>query len=126
MTKNKDESRFEKGSKMMDKVYAGMIPAGEEHNDRFMDLMVGHIFGELWDESKLSIPKRRLLTMGIVAAMGETGTMEIQCLAALKNKELSEEELREIANHAAPYAGYPRASGIKIAVEAAIAKHKKG
>ncbi len=115
-----DKQRFDKGAERMDKIYASIIDAGEQHNDRFMDLMVSHIFGEVWDESILSIEQRRLFTMGIIAAMGEYGVFEIQCMAALKNNELSEEELRELAIHAAPYAGYPRVGGLRNAIESAI------
>ena len=117
---NDDKKRFDKGSERMTEIYAGIIGAGEQGNDRFMDLMVSHVFGEVWDESKLSIEQRRLFTMGIIAAMGEHGVFEIQCMAALKNGELSEDELRELAIHAAPYAGYPRVGGLRNAVENAI------
>lgn len=112
--------RFAKGSATMDEVYAGIVPAGEPNNDRFMDLMVSGLFGETWDKERLSIPQRRLFTMGIIAAMGEYGVFEIQCMAALTNGEMSEDELRELAIHAAPYAGYPRVGGLRGAVENAI------
>lgn len=104
----------------MKKVYAEILDAGAQGNDRFMDLMVSHLFGEVWDESILSIKERRLFTMGIIAAMGEHGVFEIQCMSALKNGELTEEQLRELAIHAAPYAGYPRAGGLRSAIERAI------
>ena len=110
---------------MMKKVYAGIVEAGEEGNDRFMDLMVTGIFGELWDEEYLSIPKRRLFTMGIAAAMGEAGVFQIQCMAALKKGELTETELRELVNHSAPYAGYPRVGALRGAVEEAIKSQNK-
>lgn len=114
------EELFQRGSDVMDKVYAGIVPAGDAGNDRFMDLMVPHLFGQVWDEDKLSIPQRRLFTMGIIAALGEPVVFEIQCMAALKNKEMSADELREIAIHAAPYCGYPRVSGLRGAVENAV------
>lgn len=117
--------RFEKGADTMNAVYANMLDAGAEGNDRFMDLMVSHLFGEVWDDSLLSIPQRRLFTMGIIAAMGEYGVFEIQCMSALKNGEMNEEKLRELAIHSAPYAGYPRVGGLKGAVENAIRNHKK-
>lgn len=118
MTDSND--KFSKGAANMEKIYAGIVDAGEQGNDRFMDLMVPHIFGEVWNEDILSIEQRRLFTMGIIAAMGEMGVFEIQCMAAYKNGELNTEELRELAIHAAPYAGYPRVGGLRGAVENAI------
>jgi 4-carboxymuconolactone decarboxylase len=112
--------KFAKGAANMRAIYADIIDAGEPGNDRFMDLMVPHLFGEVWDKEILSIEQRRLFTMGIIAAMGEAGVFEIQCMAAYKNGELSAEQLRELAIHAAPYAGYPRVGGLRGAVENAI------
>ena len=125
--KNKfEKERFDKGSEKMKKVYAGMVNAGEHGADRFMDLMVPSVFGDLWDEDILSIPQRRLFVMGIIAAMGEYDTLEIQCMAALMNGEMDEDQLRELANQGAPYAGYPRSGGMRSAVERAIATVKTG
>lgn len=115
-----EKERFRRGAEQMRKIYAGMVDPGEHGEDRFMDLMVPSLFGELWDESILSIERRRLFVMGIIAGMGEAGVFQIQCLAALKNGEMSPTELRELVNHAAPYAGYPRSGGLRGAVEAAI------
>lgn len=124
--KKYDKVRFEKGADTLKKVYDGMVRPGEHGTDRFMDLMVPSIFGELWDENILSIPQRRLFVMGIIAAMGEYGTLKVQCMAALRNGEMDEDQLRELANQGAPYAGYPRSGGIRTAVEDAIATVKTG
>lgn len=121
-----EKERFEKGAAKMKKVYAGMVNAGEHEAERFMDLMVPSIFGELWDEDILSIAQRRLFVMGIIAAMGEYDTLEVQCMAALLNSEMDEDQLRELANQGAPYAGYPRSGGIRSTVERAIATVKTG
>lgn len=115
-----DKSAFKTGAATMDEVYSGMVPAGEEGDDRFMDLMVPHIFGRLWDDSKLGISERRLFTMGIIAAMGEYGVFQIQATAALKRGELNAQQLEELCCHAAYYAGLPRAGGLRAAVAAAI------
>lgn len=124
--KKYDKARFDKGADTMKKVYGGMVQPGEHGADRFMDMMVPGIFGELWDEDILSIPQRRLFVMGIIAAMGEYDTFEIQCMAALMNGEMDEDQLRELANQGAPYAGYPRSGGMRSAVERAIATIKTG
>ena len=45
--------------------------------------------------------------------------------SALKNGELSPEQLREIVIHLAPYAGYPRAAGLVTEVEKVIAEQAR-
>lgn len=112
--------QYEKGARAMQDIYAGIVPVAREGDSRFGDLMIPHIFGQLWDESILSHRERRLFTMGIIAAMGEYAVFEIQARAALKRKELTPEQLHELCCQAAPYAGYPRSGGLLAAVQRAI------
>ena len=112
--------RYERGAATLREVYAGRVPAPEEGSDRFMDLMLCGLFADLWDETILDIPTRRLFTMGIIAGMGEADVFGIQCRVALEKKELTPTQLRELACHAAPYAGFPRSGGLRRAVEEAI------
>ncbi len=52
--------------------------------------------------------------------MGEKDTWRIQARAALKNGELTPEQLREVLITLAQYAGYPRAAGILLPTEEVI------
>lgn len=117
---------YDKGAAQMDNIYCGIVPPGPQGAGRFTDLMIPYLFGEVWDESKLSIRDRRLFTMGIIAAMGEYDVFTIQAMAALKREELTIEQLQELGNHAAPYAGFPRAGGLLNAIASAINSQKKG
>ena len=70
---------------------------------------------------------RRLILLGVIGALGEKDTFGIHSKAALKNGELTPEELREVVIMLANYAGYPRAAGMIGVVEsqiAAVAKDK--
>jgi 4-carboxymuconolactone decarboxylase len=58
--------------------------------------------------------------------MGESMTWGIQAKAALKNGELTPEQLREALIQLAQYAGYPRAAGLMMVTEQTIAKFQKG
>ena len=88
----------------------------------FFDLMLEQVFAEVWTREALSVRDRRLVTMGVIATLGEGETFGIQARAALKNRELTPEQLREMLIHLASYAGYPRVAGLVGVVEQAIAK----
>jgi 4-carboxymuconolactone decarboxylase len=68
---------------------------------------------------------RRLVIMGIIAALGEKDTFAIQVRAALKNGELAPEQVRELLITVANYAGYPRAAGLIATAEQAIGQVSK-
>ncbi|MDJ0866063.1 MAG: carboxymuconolactone decarboxylase family protein [Myxococcota bacterium] len=114
-------SRRERGAEMMKQVYAGDVVVPPEGASAFADLMLEQLFAEVWTREALPVRDRRLLVMGVIAALGEPDTWKIQVRAALKNGELSVEQVREVLIHLAQYAGYPRAAGLLRATEEAIA-----
>jgi 4-carboxymuconolactone decarboxylase len=63
--------------------------------------------------------------MGVIGALGEPTTFSIQARAALKNGELSVDQLREVLIQLASYAGYPRAAGLIGPTEKVIAEFEK-
>ena len=88
----------------------------------FADVMLEQLFAEVWTREALPVRERRLLTMGVIAALGEAPTWKIQVRAALKNGELSAEEARETLIILAPYGGYPNVAGLIGVTEEAIAE----
>ena len=118
--------RRARGLEMMKKVYAGDVPVPPEGASPFADIMLEQVFAEVWTREALSVRDRRLLIMGVIACMGESMTWGIQAMAALKNGELTPEQLREALIHVAQYAGYPRAAGLMAVTEQTIAKFQKG
>ena len=120
-----DTERRERGLAKFNEVYCGDLPAPPAGAMAFFDLMLEQLFGEVWTRPSLSLRDRRLLTMGVIAALGEREPFAIQVRSALKNGELSPEQLREIVIHLAPYAGYPRAAGLVTEVEKVIAEQAR-
>ena len=119
-----DSERRARGLKMIEKIYAGDVVVPDE-GYALTDVMLEQLFAETWARDVLSIRDRRLLMLGIIAEKGETAIFGMQAKAALKNGELSEEELRELLLTIANYAGYPRASSMLGPVETAIAEVRK-
>ena len=118
--------RRARGLEMMKKVYAGDVPVPPEGASPFADIMLEQVFAEVWTRPALSVRDRRLLIMGVIASMGESMTWGIQAMSALKNGELTPEQLREALIQLAQYAGYPRAAGLMAVTEQTIAKFQKG
>ncbi len=114
-----DSKRRAKGLEMINKVYAGDVVVPDE-GYAFADVMLEQLFAEVWSRDVLSIRDRRLLLLGIIAEKGEAMTFGIQAKAALKNGELTAEELRELLLMIAQYSGYPRAASMLGPVENAI------
>ena len=115
-----DAERRKRGLEKFNEVYCGDLPAPPPGAMAFFDLMIEQLFAEVWTRPQLSQRERRLLTMGVIAALGERDTFGIQVRSALKNGELTPEQARETVVHLAPYAGYPRAAGLLQVVEKAI------
>ena len=119
-----DPERRKRGIEMIKKVYAGDVVPPPEGNV-FTDIMLEQVFAEVWSRDVLSIRDRRILLLGIIAEKGETMTLGIQAKAALKNGELSPDELREFLLMIAQYSGYPRAAAAVGVIEQMIAEVEK-
>lgn len=114
--------RWEKGLEKFKQVYCGDVaPLPRGAND-FFDLMMENLFCDVWTRPALDQRDRRLLMMGAIAALGEGMTFGIQAKAALKNGELSPEQLREVLIHLTQYVGYPRVAPLLAVVEQKIAE----
>jgi 4-carboxymuconolactone decarboxylase len=124
-----DSERRQRGVEMMKKVYAGKVVTPPPGAMPFTDLMLEQLFAEVWTREELSVRDRRLVLLGIIGALGERDTFQIQVRAALENGELSPAQVREVVITLANYAGYPRAAAQVAATEqtiAAVAKEQAG
>lgn len=119
-----DSERRKRGLEMLEKVYAGDVVTPPEGNV-FTDVMLEQVFAEVWSRDVLSIRDRRILLLGIIAEKGEPMTFGIQVKAALKNGELTPDEVREFMLMIAQYAGYPRAAALVGIIEQQIAEVAK-
>jgi 4-carboxymuconolactone decarboxylase len=115
-----DSDRRERGYQKIQEVYAGDVPIPAEGVNEFADIMLSQLFAEVWTRDVLSVRDRRLLLLGAILAQGEGMTFGIQSKAALKNRELTPDQLREVLIFLVHYVGYPRASGMLGVAEKAI------
>ena len=120
-----DTERRRRGAEMLSKVYAGDVKAPPAGQSAFVDLMLEQVFAEVWTRAELSIRDRRLILLGIIGALGEKEPFQIQVRSALKNRELTPAQVREVLITLANYAGYPRAAGVIGVTEQTIAAFEK-
>ena len=115
-----DSERRKRGEEMIKKVYAGDVVVPPEGTLAFSDVMLEQLFAEVWTRETLSMKDKRLLLLWAIAALGEQTPFGTQAKAALKNGELTPDELRECLVFLVQYVGYPRAAGLIMVLEQAI------
>jgi 4-carboxymuconolactone decarboxylase len=88
----------------------------------YVGFMVDHLFGEVWTRPQLDTRDRRLLTIGVLAAQGQSPLAELQFQSALDRDELTEDQVRETVIHLAHYIGWPLSTGLNEVAERVIAR----
>jgi 4-carboxymuconolactone decarboxylase len=115
-------SSRERGIAKMQEVYGFSVDPADVPGP-YVDYTVDHLFGEIWTRPDLDIRDRRLITIGVLAALGQSQLVEIQFQSALERDELTEDQVRETVVHLAHYIGWPLSTGVNAVAEKVIAKH---
>ncbi len=92
---------------------------------RYAEMTVDHLFGTVWTSDELDVRDRRLMTIGVLAALGKTDLLDIQFDCALERGELTVEQLRELVVHITHYIGWPMSTGMNQSAENVIARRAK-
>jgi 4-carboxymuconolactone decarboxylase len=121
-----DPERRAHGLDVYRQVYGEDAVTFEPGQADFFDLMMEHLFGEVWARPALAIDSRRLLVMGVLAAQHRFETLGLQLSRTLANGELTVEQVREVAIQLIPYIGYPSSGDLYRVSETAIATHLEG
>ena len=116
-----DDERRARGEKYFEAVYGGVVPMPPKHlHDDFLDILLKQLFGEVWSRETMSIRDRRLVVIGMLAALGESDAFDIQIQTALKHAELTREQINEIVLLLPHYIGYPRASRLRGVLQKSV------
>lgn len=113
-----------RGMAKMQEVY-GFSVDPDEVPGPYVDFTVDHLFGEVWTRPALDIRDRRLMTLGVLAALGQSHLVEIQFRSALERGELTEEQVRECVVHLTHYIGWPLSTGVNEVAERVIARRNR-
>jgi len=112
-----------KGMAKMQEVYNFTVDPDDVPGD-FVAYTVDHLFGDVWCRPALGVFERRLVTVGVLAALGKTDLLDVQFQSALDNGELNEDQVRELVVHLTHYVGWPLATGVSEAAERVIARRR--
>ena len=86
-----------------------------EFDARFQELITEAAWGHLWSDETISKRERSMLTIALLAALGNEEELRLH-LRATANTDTSTQDVMEALLHVAIYAGVPRAnSAIRIA-----------
>ncbi len=118
------EDRRSAGIAKMEEVYGFSVDPDTLPGD-YAAMTVDHLFGSVWTREALDIRDRRLLTIGVLAALGKSDLLDIQFNSALERDELTEDQVREVVLHLTHYIGWPLSTGMNQAAETVIARRRK-
>jgi 4-carboxymuconolactone decarboxylase len=122
-----DTSKRDLGLETMTKVYgndrgfAERLASLPPESAPYSEATVDQVFAELWNRPGLTVKERRLLTIGVTAALGRADLAEVQFVGALTNGELDRAQIGEVILHLAYYAGWPNAQAMHKGATAALA-----
>lgn len=120
-----EEEMIARGQELYEACYGGLVPLPKDIDPKGHKGMAMKMFNDFWGDERLSFRDKRLVVLGVVAALGADGAFRVHAQSALQNGELSADELRAALLMALPYAGYPRVSPLNALVDKLIAEHEK-
>ena len=115
-----DDDRWRRGAEVFSEV-TGM-PAPDRGQDYVADVVIDQVFAEIWTRPGLTRKERRWISITCACMTGATVAMETHFAAALRTGDISIDELQEFVIHFAAYAGHPRATAARTALDASWAR----
>lgn len=94
------------------------IPAPGRGDDYVADVVIDQVFAEIWTRPGLTRKERRWIAITCACMVGAPVAMETHIGAALRSGDISIEEMQEFVVHFAVYAGHPKATAARAALDA--------
>jgi len=122
-----DESEMiSRGMEVFEECYRGVVPMPDVDAREFSGMTM-KMFNDFWGDGRLNFREKRLVVLGILAGLGaDPSLFAIHSKSALRNGEMSADDVRAVVLMALPYVGFARASPIFVATETLIAEESKG
>jgi 4-carboxymuconolactone decarboxylase len=79
-------------------------------NAEFQDLITRYAWDEIWNRKALPHRTRRMLVIATMVALGRWEEFSLHVRAALRSKDLTQDDLKEILLQSAIYCGVPAAN----------------
>ncbi len=110
------DDRMERGVARMKELF-GEGGGVEPGTDDFMDIIIEHVFGEVWTRPGLELRERSMITCAALVALGKEQQLQAHLRGAI-HVGMSKQAIEEMMIHLAHYAGWPAAvNGLRVARE---------
>ncbi len=108
-----DAERFEAGRELAARLFAG-APRQRRLPLEMVRHTTGHLFGDVWQDDRLELEQRSLVTCALLAALGREAELALHVRGA-RNLGVSRDTLEAVLIHVAHYAGWPAGvSGLRV------------
>ena len=115
-----DADRLEAGKQLAGRLFAG-APRGSALPPEMARHTMGHLFGDVWQDARLAVEQRSLVTCAILAATGREAELTMHIRGAL-NLGHDRGMLEALFIHVAHYAGWPAGvMGLRVLADVAEA-----
>jgi 4-carboxymuconolactone decarboxylase len=105
MSDDVDQNRFDEGRALAARLFAG-APPGRRLPREMMRHTMGHVFGDLWQDDRLTLEQRSLVTCTILTALGKEAELRLH-LRGARNLGIERATLEAMMLHSSHYAGWP-------------------
>ena len=115
-----DDDRRARGVEMFEAVTG--FPAPDRGTDYASDVVIDQVFAEIWTRPGLTRKERRWIAITCACMAGAQFPMETHLAAAVRTGDITFEELQEFVIQFAAYAGWPKATAARMALDAVRAQ----
>jgi 4-carboxymuconolactone decarboxylase len=112
------DDRWERGAEVFTEVTGMRAP--NRGDDYVADVVIDQVFAEIWTRPGLTRKERRWIAITCACMTGAPLATETHLGAALRTGDITLEELQEFVVHFAVYAGHPKATAARAALDAAV------
>jgi 4-carboxymuconolactone decarboxylase len=107
------DERFDNGRQLAGRLFRG-APRARPLPAEMARYTMGHLFGDVWQDERLPVEQRSLLTCAVLAATGREAELALH-LRGARNLGLARGTVEAMLIHVAHYAGWPAGvSGLRL------------
>jgi alkylhydroperoxidase/carboxymuconolactone decarboxylase family protein YurZ len=108
-----DQDRIAAGRRLAATLFAG-APRDRPLPPEMVRHTMGHLFGDVWQDQRLPLEQRSMITCAVLAALGRDAELRLH-LRGARNLGIERDSLEAMLVHVAHYAGWPAgATGLRL------------